>query len=125
MPIVEGTDIVVLVILDALNSGNAEQWSEVRKLTEDRTELLRRFQNAYLEQHVSLNETERLNTLKAINAAGEIFYLLSRITREPGKWRASQPSPLHHRYKPAPGKLWQGLRIGLPALEQPPNSAPC
>ena len=85
---------MVLVILDALNSGNAEQWSEVRKLTEDRTELLRRFQNAYLEQHVSLNETERLNTLKAINAAGEIFYLLSRITREmEGFSTVAPPSP--------------------------------
>ena len=92
--LVESIDIVVLVILDALNSGNAEQWSEARKLTEDRTELLRRFQNAYLEQHVNLNETERLNTLKAINAAGEIFYLLSRIIQEmEGFSTVAPPSP--------------------------------
>ena len=92
--LVESIDIVVLVILDALNSGNAEQWSEAGKLTEDRTELLRRFQNAYLEQHVNLNETERLNTLKAINAAGEIFYLLSRIIQEmEGFSTVAPPSP--------------------------------
>ena len=92
--LVESIDIVVLVILDAVNSGNAEQWSEAGKLTEDRTELLRRFQNAYLEQHVNLNETERLNTLKAINAAGEIFYLLSRIIQEmEGFSTVAPPSP--------------------------------
>ena len=92
--LVESIDIVALVILDALNSGNAEQWSEARKLTEDRTELLRRFQNAYLEQHVNLNETERLNTLKAINAAGEIFYLLSRTIQEmEGFSTVAPPSP--------------------------------
>ena len=92
--LVEGIDTVVLVILDALNSGNAEQWSEARKLAEDRTDLLRRFQNAYLEQHANLGETERLNVLKAINAAGEIFHLLSRITQEmEGFSTVAPPSP--------------------------------
>ncbi len=80
--LIEGLDTVMLVITDTLNSGDAEQWTMARELTGDRTELMRRLQISHLEQEGGLNETERFNILKATNIAGEVFFLLARITQE-------------------------------------------
>lgn len=80
--LIEGMDAVMLVLADALNSGDAEEWAMAREITGDRTELMRRIQISHLGQQTSLSETERFNILKATNTAGEVFFLLSRIAQE-------------------------------------------
>ena len=80
--LLEGIDTVVLVINDAMASQDAESWSMALELTGDRNELLARLRSAYLEGAGSFDRAVQSNILKATNTAGEIFYLLSRLTRE-------------------------------------------
>ena len=80
--LVEGIDAVLLVIIDALNARDAESWSRARELTGDRSELMRRLRGTYLESSSGFDDTVQSNILTATNTAGEIFFLLSRLTQE-------------------------------------------
>ena len=80
--LVEGIDVVLLVIIDALNARDAESWSRARELTGDRSELMRRLRGTYLESSSGFDDTVQSNILTATNTAGEIFFLLSRLTQE-------------------------------------------
>ena len=80
--LIESIDAVMLVINDALTSADEHSWSQVRKLTGDRSELLRDLRSAYVTRDSGFSEVVRSDILKAINLAGEVFFLLARLVRE-------------------------------------------
>ena len=80
--LVEGVDAVVLVITEALTDQDAESWSIARRLTADRGEPLTGIRRAYMEDAGDPDQTVRSNIFEVTNTAGEIFFLLSRLTQE-------------------------------------------
>ena len=81
---VEGIDVVVLTIIEGLNSGNPEDWATAKQLTDDRSDVLRRLRSSYMSQDSSpdLSDAFQANIIEVTNTAGEIFFLLSRLLRE-------------------------------------------
>jgi hypothetical protein len=81
---VEGIDVVVLTIIDCLNSNNPTDWATAKQLTDDRSEVLRQIRTNYISQDDSsdMDEAFQGNILETTNTAREIFFLLSRILRE-------------------------------------------
>ena len=90
---VEGIDVVVLTIIDCLNSNNPVDWATAKQLTDDRSEVLRRIRTNYISQDDSsdMDEAFQGNILETTNTAREIFFLLSRFLRE----MENSPLPAH------------------------------
>ena len=78
----EGIDAVVLTIVHAMTSQEADDWSIARDVTGDRSVLLREIRRGYLERRIGLDESDRANIIDATNTAGEIFSLLSRLAAD-------------------------------------------
>ena len=81
---VEGIDVVVLTVIEGLNSGNPEDLATAKQLTDDRSDVLRRLRSSYMSQESSpeLSDSFQANIVEVTNTAGEIFFLLSRLLRE-------------------------------------------
>ena len=80
--LLEGIDAVVQSIVEGLTSEEPEDWAMVVQITGDRSELLRRIRSRYISNETSLSDTAQADFLTATNTAAEIFFLLSRLTRE-------------------------------------------
>ena len=79
---VDGIDAVVLAISDGLNSRDPDDWRMAIQLTGDRSQLLSRIRTDYTSGDSSISDTTQASILKVTNTAVEIFFLLSRLTRE-------------------------------------------
>ena len=90
---VEGIDVVILTVIEGLNSDNPEDWATAKQLTEDRSGVLRRLRSNYMSQDGSpdLSDAFQANIVQVTNTAGEIFFLLSRLLREV----ENSPVPAH------------------------------
>ena len=81
---VEGIDAAVLTIIDGLGSNNPEDWATAKQLTDDRSLVLRQLRSSYMPQDGSpaTSEAAQATIVRVTNTAGEIFFLLFRLTRE-------------------------------------------
>ena len=81
---VEGIDVVVLTIIECLNSDNPEDWETAKQLTDDRYEVLQQLRSSYmtLDDSPDLSGAFQAKILETTNTAREIFFLLSRFLRE-------------------------------------------
>ena len=81
---IEGIDAAVLTIIDGLNSNNPEDWATAKQLTDDRSVVLRQLRSSYMSQRGSTatNDAAQAAIVKVTNTAGEIFFLLFRLTQE-------------------------------------------
>ena len=81
---VEGIDVVVLTIIECLNSDNPEDWETAKQLTDDRYEVLQQLRSSYMapDDSPDLSGAFQAKILETTNTAREIFFLLSRFLRE-------------------------------------------
>ena len=75
----EGVDSVLVALLDALETNDELSWYIARQLTRDRSEIMRKIRNEYLEMDPPLRKSELLNILLITNTVEEVFFLLSKL----------------------------------------------
>ena len=82
LSLVEGIDVVLLVLIDTLASDDAAAWPSTTQLMGDRSELLRRLRDVSLKEEPPLTSDERVKVLKLANIAEHLFLLLSQLAHE-------------------------------------------
>ena len=80
--LVEGIDVVLLVLIDTLASGDAAAWPSTTQLMGDRSELLRRLRDTSLKEEPPLTSDERTKVLKLANISEHVFLLMSQLAHE-------------------------------------------
>ena len=80
--IVEGIDVQVLILIDALESGDPELWPPTTRIMGDRSELIRRLRDMTLREEPSLTAHERTKLVKLANISEHAFVLMSQLGRE-------------------------------------------
>ena len=81
---VEGIDIVILTIIDGLNSNSPDDWITAKRLTDDRSDVLSKLRISYMAQDDAhyRSDASLATMIKVTNTAGEIFFLLNRLLVE-------------------------------------------
>ena len=80
--IVEGVDAVFLVMLHALETGG-EGFRDTEELwIDDRSEVMRRIRDFYLDSTSPLGDAERATIYKLLSTTEQVFYLLSKLAQE-------------------------------------------
>ena len=82
MALVEGVDVVLLVLIDTLAADDAAAWPSTTQLTSNRSESLRRLRDVSLKDESPLDCTERTRVLNLASTGERIFLLLSRLTHQ-------------------------------------------
>ena len=80
--LLEGIDVVLLVLLDTLASDEATAWPSTTQLMGDRSELLRRLRDASLKDDATLGSGERARLLNLANVSEHVFLLVSQLAHE-------------------------------------------
>ena len=80
--LVEGVDTVFLVMLHALETGDEDIHLTLRQLTDDRSEMMRRIRDSYLEAISPLDDAGRANVHKLVSMAEQTFFLLSKLAHD-------------------------------------------
>ena len=80
--LVEGIDAVFLIMIHSLESRHEDLRPFVRQLTDDRSAMMRRIKDTYLNATPSLGDAERTNVYKLMSMTEQTFYLLSKLAHE-------------------------------------------
>lgn len=80
--LIEGIDVFVQTIMEGMTSNDPDDWRVITQLTGDRSQMLRDIRARYISAETSLSEAAQADILAVTNTATEIFFLLSRLTRE-------------------------------------------
>ena len=78
----ESVDAVILTLVDAIEADDTESWWIARKLTGDRSEMLRKVRACYLQSDSPMASIEVFRVMFITNAAEEVFFVLSKIEAE-------------------------------------------
>ena len=78
----ESVDGVLLSLVDAMESDDRMSWELTRRLTGDRSEMMRNLRADYLEREPRLEHHELVHLLLITNAVAEVFFLFSKIEKE-------------------------------------------
>ena len=82
MNILESVDGVLLSLADAMDSGDAVSWDMARQLTGDRSTMMRKVREQFLEADPPLSKLDLINFLLITNTVEEVFFVLSKIETE-------------------------------------------
>ena len=85
----EGTDAVLLSLVDALESDDRMSWHMAKQLTADRRTMMRRVRTNYLEMDTPPQERDLIDVLQITNAVEDAFFILSSMEREFGEYSLS------------------------------------
>ena len=80
--LVEGVDAVILIMCHSLESRHEDLRPTVRQLTDDRSAMMRRVRDSYLDATPSLGDAERANVYKLMSLTDQTFYLLLKLAYE-------------------------------------------
>ena len=80
--ICEGVDAVFLSLHYAIESDDDELWPMVKKLIDDRSDLMSNIRRTYWQSGQPLDEAERARVVEITNTVEQIFFLLSKLVRE-------------------------------------------
>lgn len=80
--ICEGVDAVFLSLHYAIESDDDELWPMVKKLVDDRSDLMSNIRRTYWQSEQPLDEAERARIVEITNTVEQIFFLLSKLVRE-------------------------------------------
>ena len=82
MVLVEGIDVVLLVLIDTLESDDASAWPSTTQLMGERTKELRKFRDTVLKDESILVPDTRTKVLKLVSITEHVFLLISQLTHE-------------------------------------------
>ena len=82
MSILESVDGVLFALIDAMESDDAVSWDMARQLTGDRSAMMRRVREQFLQSDPPLSRLDMINVLLITNTVEEIFFVLSKIEAE-------------------------------------------
>lgn len=82
LSLVEGIDVVLLVLIDTLASHDASAWPSTTQLMGDRREILRRLRDVSLKAEPPLTSVERVKVLNLASIAEHLFLLMSQLAHE-------------------------------------------
>ena len=80
--LVEGIDVVLLVLQDALDSNDASSWTTATQLMGDRGELLRKLRDASLQSEECLLPEERTKLIRLASTTEHVFMLMTQLAHE-------------------------------------------
>ena len=80
--LVEGVDAVFLVMFHALATNDGDLRLMTKQLTDDRSTMMRKIRDSYLDATPSLDDVERANVYKMMSMTEQVFYLLSKLAHE-------------------------------------------
>ena len=80
--ICESVDGVLLSLVDAMESDDPVDWEFTKKLTGDRSEMMRDIRTKYLQWDPPLQKIELINVLLITNSVEETFFLFSKLETE-------------------------------------------
>ena len=78
----EGVDGVLLSLAAAAGSGDPTDRAVAKRLTGDRSEMMRGLRTRYLQQDPPLQKIDLVNVLLVTNSVEEAFFLFSKIEKE-------------------------------------------
>ena len=82
LSLVEGIDLVLLMLIDALESNDAAAWTMATQLMGDRGELLRKLRDASLQDEEGLLPDERTQLIRLASITEHVFLLISQLAQE-------------------------------------------
>ena len=82
MSVGEGVDGVLLSLVDAMEGDDRMSWDIAKRLTGDRSSMMRKIRMQYLEMDPPLPKIELINVALITNTVKETFFLLSKIEAE-------------------------------------------
>ena len=82
LSLVEGIDVVLLVLIDTLASDDATTWPSTTQLMGDRRDILRNLRDVSLKEGPPLTADERVKVLKLASVAEHLFLLISQLAHE-------------------------------------------
>ena len=80
--ICESVDGVLLSLVDAMESDDPMAWEFTRRLTGDRSEMMRDIRTKHLQREPRLSHDDLIHVLLITNAVEETFFLFSKIEKE-------------------------------------------
>ncbi|MDE0046111.1 MAG: Na/Pi symporter [bacterium] len=78
----ESVDSVLLSLIDAMESDDRMSWDIAKRLTGDRTEMMRKVRAHYMEADPPLREHDLIDVLAITNAVEGAFFVLSKVEQE-------------------------------------------
>lgn len=78
----EGTDAVLLSLVDALESDDRMNWHMAKQLTADRRKMMRQVRTDYLEIDTPRQKQDLIDVLQITNAVEDACFILSSMERE-------------------------------------------
>ena len=80
--LVEGADVIILVLIDTLASESPTVWPSTTQLMGDRRTILRRLRDESLKGEPALTADERVKVLRLANIAEHLFLLMAQLAHE-------------------------------------------
>ena len=80
--LVEAIDVVLLVLIETLESDDASAWPSTTQLMGERTKELRKLRDLTLKDDSALVSDTRTSVLKLVSIAEHVFMLMSQLTHE-------------------------------------------
>ena len=80
--ICESVDVVLLSLVDAMESDDPMAWELARKLTGERGEMMRDIRTKYLQWEPPLRHVDLIHVLLITNSVEETFFLFSKLEKE-------------------------------------------
>ena len=80
--ICESVDGVLLSLVDAMESGDQATWELVRRLTDDRSEMMREIRTRFLNWDPPLPHLALINVFLVTNSVEETFFLFSKMAKD-------------------------------------------
>ena len=82
MTICESVDSVLLSLVDAMESDDRVSWDIARRLTGDRSEMMREIRTEFLRRDPPLQHPEFIDVMRITNSVEETFFLFSKMEKE-------------------------------------------
>ena len=80
--LVEGIDLLLLVLIDTLASGDSAAWPSTTQLMGDRSGILRKLRDMSLNDDAAVSADERKHVLKLANSSQHVFLLVAQLAHE-------------------------------------------
>ena len=82
MTICESVDSVLLSLVNAMESDDRVSWDIARRLTGDRSEMMREIRTEFLRRDPPLQQPEFIDVMRITNSVEETFFLFSKMEKE-------------------------------------------
>lgn len=102
--IVESVDVVLICLIDAVETDDDDLWEALRHLTSERGEPMRKVREAYAGDERASSHGEAFGSVIAVTSAVEqVFLILGMLAQEFGKYSATGNAPEGEPAAPANG----------------------